>query len=145
MTHLSPSPGSFELPAFARDVRLPALERPPKVLDSLAGVPLAPEQNGIRAGGSAQSKLVEGETFAASRNDAFARGGGEAERGDGKLRDLREALVVKDGADDNDGLGVVRVGVARLLDDTRYRDWGTVDLLPMSRHTEGRQMNPPCS
>lgn len=128
LTHLSPSPGPFELPALARNVRLAALEWPAKVLDGLAVVPLAPQQDSVRAGRSTESELVEGEALAAGSDDALASGDREAEGSDGELGNLGETLVIEDGANGHDGLGIVGVGASGLLDNAGDGDGRAVDL-----------------
>lgn len=98
------------------------------MLDGLAVVPLASEEDGVGAGGGAEGELVEGEALAAGGDDALAGRGGEFEGGDRELGDGRETLVVEDGADGDDGLGAVGVGVAGLLDEARDGERRAVDL-----------------
>ena len=73
-----------------------------KVLDGLARVALAADQDGVGAGGGAGCELVEGENLTAGLEDALAGRGGEAEGGDGELGELRQADVVGDRAHDDD-------------------------------------------
>jgi len=75
------------------------------VLDGLAGILGSPDEERVGASGSAEGKLVEGEALAAGSRDACAGGGGEAEGGNAELGHLEDAVVVRDGADDDDRLG----------------------------------------
>lgn len=84
-----------------------------EVLDSLAGVLGTTEEKGVGTGGGTESELVEGQALAASLLNASAGGSGEAESGDRELRNSKEAVVVGDSANDNDGLALV--GLAGLL------------------------------
>lgn len=59
-----------------------------EVLDSLAGVLGATEEDGVGASGGAESKLIDGEGLAAGSSDAGTGGGGEAESRDGELGEL---------------------------------------------------------
>lgn len=93
-----------------------------KVLDGLTGVLGAAEEEGVGAGGGTEGQLVEGQALAAGSSDAGAGGGGEAQSGDGQLGDLEQAVVVGDGADNDDGLALV--GLARVLVGSRCDDAG---------------------
>lgn len=99
------------------------------MLDGLAVVPLASEEDGVGAGGGAEGELVEGEALAAGGDDALTGRGGEFEGGDRELGDGRETLVVEDGTDGDDRLGAVGVGVAGLLDEARDGERRAVDLV----------------
>ena len=83
-----------------------------EVLESLAGVLGTAEDQGVAASGRTESKLVQGDGLTAGGDDASTGGGGESESGHGELRELQEAVVVGDGADNDDGalllLGDVR-------------------------------------
>ena len=52
-----------------------------EVLDRLTGVPLATEEDGVRASRRTKRELVEGEDLATSLQDALLGSGGEAEGG----------------------------------------------------------------
>jgi hypothetical protein len=149
-THLSPTTGPLELPALAGDVGLAAVEGTAEVLDGLAVVPLASEEDGVGAGGGAEGELVEGEALAAGGDDALTGRGGEFEGGDRELGDGRETLVVEDGTDGDDRLGAVGVGVAGLLDEARDGERRTVDLVRAGvsgRYPGAKQdrLHQPCS
>lgn len=88
-----------------------------EVLDSLAGVPLAAKQDGVRTSRRAESELVEGQGLATSLQDALLSRLGEPEGGNGELRDLQKTNIVRNGADGNDDLGVTVGRILGLLDD----------------------------
>jgi len=71
-----------------------------KVLDSLTRVLGTTEQNHIRASRGTHSELVESDALAAGLLNTRARRRGEAEGADGHFRDLVEAVVIGDGAND---------------------------------------------
>ena len=73
-----------------------------EVLDGLARVALAAEQDGVGASGCTEGELVEGENLTAGLEDALAGGRGEAEGGDGELGQFGQADVIGDGADNDD-------------------------------------------
>lgn len=99
-----------------------------EVLDSFPGVPLAPEQDGVRASGCPCGELVDSQGFTASLKDALLSGSGEPEGGNGELGDVHKTDVVGDGGDGDDDLGIT-VGRARgLLHNARERDGRAVDL-----------------
>jgi len=125
---LSPSSGSLELPSLAGDVRLAALEGSTKVLDGLSDVPLSSEEDGVGSGRGSDGELVEGQGLTAGGNNSLSGRGGEFEGGDRELGDLGKSLVVEDGADNDNGLRVVRVGASGLLDNSGEGDGGSVDL-----------------
>lgn len=99
-----------------------------EVLNGLPGVPLAAEQDGVRAGGCAHGELVEGEDLAAGLEDALLGRRGEAEGGDRDLGHLNQAHIIGDGADDDDDLRLALASAARLLEDAGEGDGGAVDL-----------------
>ena len=51
-----------------------------------------------------------------------------SESSDGQLRNFGKTLVVKNGANCYDDLGIVGVRLASLFNDARDGNWGTVDL-----------------
>ena len=104
------------------------MEGTAKVLVGLADVPLAAEEDGVGASRGTEGELVEGEALAAGSGDTFTGRGGESEGGDGEFGNLGETLVVEDGTDNNDGLGVVGVGAFGVLDNARDGDGRSVDL-----------------
>ena len=96
-----------------------------EVLDGLTGVLGATEQQGVATGGGTQSQLVEGQGLTTGGDDAAAGGGGESQGGDGHLGDLEETVVIRDGADNDDGLVLL---VADLALDAGQGNGGSVDL-----------------
>ena len=96
-----------------------------EVLEGLAGVLGATEQQGVAAGRGTQSQLIEGQGLTTGGDDAAAGGSSESQGSDGHLRDLEEAVVVGDGADNDDGLALL---VADLALDAGQGNGGSVDL-----------------
>lgn len=96
-----------------------------EVLDGLTAVLGATQEQGVGTGGLLKSELVEGQGAAAGGQDARAGGGGEPQGGDLDLGDLEQAVVVGDGADNNDRLLVIAVLQVGL--DTGQGDGGAVD------------------
>lgn len=97
------------------------------MLDGLARVALAAEQNGVRTGRRTQGKLVKGEGLTARCEDASSGCRSEAESGNAELGQLGEAHVVGDGADDDDDLRVAVRRVGGLLDYFGEGDGRAVD------------------
>ena len=77
-----------------------------EVLDGLARVALAAEEDGVRTSRSTHRELVEGQRLATSLQDALLGRRGEAQGSNRQLGDLKEADIVGDGSDDDDGLGL---------------------------------------
>jgi len=96
-----------------------------EVLDGLAGVLGATEQQSVSAGGLLKSELVESQGLAAGSGDPGTSGGSEAQSGNINLGDLEEAVVVGDGADNNDRL--LLVAVPEVGGNARERDRRAVD------------------
>lgn len=127
-THLSSSSGLLELPSFALDVWLSALEWSTEVLDGLSVVPLSSEEDGVGSSGGSEGELVEGEGLTTGSDDPLSGRGGEFQSGDGDFGELWESLVVEDRSDNNNDLRVVRVRVLGLFDNSGEGDRGSVDL-----------------
>lgn len=105
------------------------------MLDGLTGVLGTTEQDGVGASGGTKSQLIEGEDLTTGLLDASASGSGETESGNRHLGDGEEAVVISDGANDNDGLllvGLVALGESH---EARKRDGRSVD----ARHEETAQ------
>lgn len=81
-----------------------------EVLDSLAGVLWATEEEGVGTSWGTHSELVNGEALTAGGKDARTGSGSEAGGRNGELWDLKETVVVGDGADQDDGLALVLLG-----------------------------------
>eukprot|EP00954_Amorphochlora_amoebiformis_P003375 261983-Amorphochlora_amoeboformis.AAC.1 len=97
-------------PYIRLDVRARGSRRP-EVLDGLAGVLGSAQEDGARAIGADESKLIEGDALTAGFDDAGASRVGEAESADAELGHLEEANVIGDGADeDRDFLGFFALG-----------------------------------
>ena len=105
-----------------------------EVLDSLASVLLAADEDGVGASGGTGGELVEGEALTAGSLDAGTGSVGESESGNRELGKLKDAVVVGDGTNNNNGLGrlggrgsntTLRLGQ---VDDARDRNRGLVDL-----------------
>ena len=155
-TYLSSSTGPFELPPFALHIRPPALQRSTEMLDCLPHIPLAPQQHGVTPCRGAKGELVERQAFSAGGGDSLARGCGESQCGNGDFGQLGESFVIENRTDEDDGLGVVGIGLRSLLDNTREGDGRTVDLrvneaLPVSTRLrkemrgQTRGADSPCS
>ena len=95
-----------------------------KVLDGLTSVLGPTEEQRVAASGGLERELVEGQSLATGGLDASTGGGSEAEGRDVDLGDLEEAVVVGDGADDDNGALLVILNVAR---NAREGDGGAVD------------------
>ena len=96
----SASTGTLELAALALDVGLLVLVGThTEVLDSLTGVLGAAEEEGVGTGGETGGDLVDGEDLTAGLLDAGTSRGGDAEGRNGELGELKQAVVVGDGAD----------------------------------------------
>lgn len=109
-----------------------------EVLDGLTGVLGATEEEGVGAGGGAEGELVEGQALAAGLGDPGTGGGGEAQSSDGELGDLKQAVVIGDGANDDDSLALVRLAgvlVGGGRDDAGDGHRGAVD----ARHEEAAE------
>lgn len=96
-----------------------------EVLDGLAGVLGAAEQEGVGTSGLLKGQLVEGDDLAAGRGDAGTGGGGDPESGNRHLGNGQEAVVIRDSADDDDRL--VLVAVLEVGRNAGQRDGRTVD------------------
>jgi len=106
-----------------------------EVLESLAGVLGATEKEGVGTSGLLEGELVEGDGLAAGSGDAGTGGGGEAESRNVHLGDDEEAVVIGDGANNDDGL--VLVAVLEVGGNARERHGGAVD----ARHEQAAEDN----
>ena len=98
------------------------------MLDGLTGVPLASQEDGVRASGCTESQLVEGDSLATSLQDPVLGRLCELEGGDGELGKLNKTDVIGDGGDGDDDLILAVGGSAGLGDNFREGNGGTVDL-----------------
>lgn len=105
-----------------------------EVLDGLTGLLGAAQEQGVSTRGLLQSKLVQGEGTAAGSGQAGTGSGGEAQGSDLDLGDGQQAVVVGDGADNDNGL-LGAVTVAGVGSNARQRDGRAVD----ARHKEAAQ------
>lgn len=96
-----------------------------EVLNGLTGVLGATEKEGVGASGLLESELVEGQDLAAGSGDPGTGGGGDAEGGNLDLGDAEEAVVIGNGADNDDGL--LLVAVLEVGRNAGQRDGGAVD------------------
>lgn len=101
-----------------------------KVLDSLAGVLRASEEQSVGTSGSTQGKLIQSKDLTTSLLNAGAGGGSEAQGSNRQLGDGQEAVVVGDGTNHNHGLALL--GLSDIRGDTGERHRGAVD----ARHKE---------
>ena len=114
------------------------------MLDGLSDVSLSSEEDSVGSGWGSEGKLVKSQSLSTGSSDSLSGRGGEFKGSDRELWDLGKSLVVKNGSDDNNSLGVVWVGSSGLLDNSGKGDWGSVDL--QSEHNTSKQaMVSPCS
>mmetsp|Transcript_12780 Transcript_12780/g.35907 ORF Transcript_12780/g.35907 Transcript_12780/m.35907 type:complete len:205 (-) Transcript_12780:160-774(-) len=103
--------GLLELAALGADVGLGRAiwhaRGPAKVLDSLARVLGAAEQDAAGASGGLQSQLIESQALSAGLEDAGAGSLGELQGAHTQLGDLKHADIVRDGADQNCHLAIL--------------------------------------
>jgi hypothetical protein len=104
------------------------------VLDSLTGVLLTAEQDGVGTSGSTKGKLIKGDDLSASLDNTGLGGLGDTQASNRQLGDLEEADIISHGANDNSGLALLASQVAS---NTRDGHWGAVD----ARHEETLQDN----
>lgn len=105
-----------------------------EVLDGLTGLLGAAQEQGVGTRRLLQSKLVQGQGTAAGSGQAGAGRGGEAQGSDLDLGDGQQAVVVGDGADNDNGL-LSAVAVAGVGRNARQRHGRAVD----ARHKEAAQ------
>lgn len=84
-----------------------------EVPDSLAGVLGSAEQQGVAASGRAEGKLVESDGLTTGSSNAGASRRGETKSGNGDLGNLEQAVVIRDGTNDDDGALFILLGVGR--------------------------------
>jgi hypothetical protein len=96
----SATTGTLELAALALDVwLLVGVGTEAEVLDGLTRVLGSAEKDGVGTSGGAGGDLVDGEALTTSLLNARTSGGSEAHSGDRELGQLKETVVVGDGAD----------------------------------------------
>ena len=74
-----------------------------EVLDGFPGVPLATEQDGVGSSGCPKSELIESQGLATSLENTLLGRLSEAKGCDGQLGDLKQADVIGDSSNDDDG------------------------------------------
>ena len=125
-TRPSASTGTLELASLALDVGLLVLVGThAEVLDGLTRVLRTTEEDGVGTGGEAGGDLVDGEDLTTGLLDAGTSRRSEAEGSDGELGELQQAVVVGDGANDDNGLALVLL--ARVLVGSSGDDLGQAD------------------
>lgn len=96
----SAATSTLELAALALDVGLlVGVRTKAKVLDGLTGVLGATEEESVGSSGEAGGDLVNGQGLTASLLDTGTSRGSEAESSYGELGELKETVVISDGAD----------------------------------------------
>lgn len=95
-----------------------------EVLLGLTNVLATTQQNGVGTLGGTQGKLIEGQALSASLDDARTSGLSETQGGNLQARDLQQARIVSDSADDNCSLVLLSLHVSL---DARDRDRKVVD------------------
>jgi hypothetical protein len=73
-----------------------------EVLNGFTRVLRTAKEKRVLSSGRTKSELVESDGLSTSGNNAGASRGSEPERGNGALGDLKEAIVIGDGANNND-------------------------------------------
>lgn len=104
-----------------------------EVLDCLTSVLGSTEEKCVRSSRSPESKLIQGQCFSAGLLDSGSGSSSEAQGSHRQLRDVKQAVVVSNGANNDDGLALVRIG--HVGSDTRQRNRGAVN----SRHEKTTQ------
>lgn len=94
-----------------------------EVLEGLAGVLRATEQQGVGAGRSTESKLVESQSLTTGLLNASLGAPGEPQSGDAELGHLEQTVVVGDGSDNNDSLALVDIGLVGRIGELRDARW----------------------
>lgn len=105
------------------------------MLDSLTGVLGATEEDDVGASWGTESELVECDGLTTSLLDTGTSSGGELERTDAELWELKETVVIGDGTDNGADLALVDLGgvlVGGDGDDLGEGHWWGVD----ARHTQ---------
>lgn len=106
-----------------------------EVLDGFTCVLGATEQQSVATSRGSEGELVEGQSLTAGSDNASTGGGSESESGNRDLGDFEKAVVVGDGANDNDDLTLLVLGELAL--DTGEGDGGSVG----ARHKEAAEDN----
>ena len=99
-----------------------------KVLDGLARVALATEEDGVRTSRSTHRELVKGQGLATSLEDALLGRGSEAQGGNRQFGDLEKTDIIGNGADGDDDLRVTVGCIRSLLDNAGEGDGRAVRL-----------------
>jgi hypothetical protein len=98
-----------------------------KVTAGFASVAFSLDENGVVAGWSHQSQLIESDHFAASLCDSLAGTLGDAESTDAELGNLQQTQVVGDSADDDCDIGFLSLALVQQTDNALQRNNGLVD------------------
>lgn len=77
-----------------------------EMFDSLSGVLGTSKEQGVASGWSSECELIQSQSLTTSCNDASTGGGSKSERSNAELWDNQKAVVIGNGADDNDRLVV---------------------------------------
>jgi hypothetical protein len=98
-TRPSATTSTLELAALALDVGLlVCVGTETEMLDGLTGVLGSTEEESVGSSGGAGSDLIDGEGLTTSLLNACASRGSEAESCNGELGELKQTVVVSDGA-----------------------------------------------
>lgn len=101
-----------------------------EMLDGLAGVLGAAQQDDVASGRVLDGELVQSQALTAGLLDPGTSSGRESQGGNVEFRDGQQAVVIGDGADNGDRLVLVRLLSALGGDfagNARERHWGSVD------------------
>ena len=81
------------------------------MLDSLTSILGASEEKGVASGGGTESQLIQSQSLSSRSENAGSSSGGEAESSDAEFGDGQEAVVIGDGANNNDCALVIFAGL----------------------------------
>ncbi|KAL4903747.1 hypothetical protein BDW74DRAFT_39093 [Aspergillus multicolor] len=96
-----------------------------EVLHGLSGVLGSTEEEGVGSGRGAKSELVQSKSLTTGLLNTGSGSRSEAQGGHRKLGNSEETVVIGNGADDDDGLALVRLG--HVGSDAGKRHRGAVD------------------
>lgn len=95
-----------------------------EVLDCLTSVLGTSEEKGVASGGSTESQLIQSQDLPSSSENASTSSGGNSESSNAELGDDQEAVVIGDGAN-NDNSALVLL--AKVRNNSGNGDGGSVD------------------
>lgn len=97
------------------------------MFDSLPGVSLSSQQNGVCTLGRPQSQLIQSDDFTTCLLDPLASSLGDSQSRNAQLGDFQHSNIVRDSPYDDDGFPGIFLGVGDLAVDEADADGRTVD------------------